>query len=312
MNKIKDIIRFMLLPQGFSERWQYIWGTISLNVISIAFSMLNGYLYILWLLIAIYSQLCLIQKRCRAIGKNATVFILSISLMMVASVWNQYNLLNGYVIGQSIVALIVILGLVAHIYLMCKKSITSADVNQTSKLMRHPIIITLVVWLITLVEMFFIALLQADLYEDERIYNLALAQGLIYRNTYGYEQVCAKHGYTMQNYPQAFMSQVQPEADYLKLALAPHGGQNLTPKQLPQDLADNINDELIKIRKIIATEQLALQNVQLPNQVKPDNNAIQEVTLSDACAFIDKVYVEHVEESQPVRMIKKIVADYRN
>ncbi len=318
MNKIKNTIRFMLSPQGLCERWQYIWGTICLNVISIALvlflialSPLSGIIYVIWLLIALYSQFCLIQKRCRAIGKNATIFILLISAMHITCIWNQNNLLDAYIILQATVALIVLLGWITHLYLMCKKNIAAADVNQTSWLMRHPMLITLGVWLIIVVEMFFVALLQADIYKEERIYNLAFAQGLIYRNTKGYIKVCQDNGYTMQNYPAVFMAQVQEENDYITQELSKSAINNLTPEELPQNLADNIINELEQIRAIIARSYQAVKQQETPETVDVTPSDIDKVTIKDACEFIDKVYAEQVANSQAVMLIKKTVADLR-
>lgn len=317
MEKLRSLIKrltdFMFSQQGICSGLQYFLGIITLNIIAIAMQLVNFYIYILYLLLAVYSQLCLVQKRSRAINKNGDFFIIATFAVMFASVLNQVGLLEWHIIWQMFVVLIMLFGLVAHFYLIFKKSQPNPDLNKTAFLMRRPKLTALVIWLLVIMEMFIIGtIMQSSGYQKEKVYNLVLAQGIIYRNTQGYVQVCQDNGYVLQNYPREFMLRVQDENDYIKQELDKLGVNNLMSQDLPQDLVNNVTEELQQIREIIAREDMALDNHENPSKVSVSTDNLDKVNLSDACEFIDRVYVSQLDHSQAVNVVKKIVADYRN
>lgn len=308
----KRLNTFMFSPSGICSGVQYFLGIFALNIIAIATQLINFYVYVVYLLLAVYIQLCLVQKRSRALNKNGDFFIVATFAVMFASAFNQGNLLDDYVIIQIVVALIVLLGLIAHLYLIFKKSQPQPDLTKTAFLLRYPKLIAFIIWLALMIEMFVVgAIMQSDGYQKERAFNLVLAQGIIYRNTQGYSQVCQENGYTLQNYPQQFMALVEDENEYIKQELNKLGLNNMMPQDLPQDLRKNVTDELQQIREIIAREDMALSNHESPGKVVVSDDNLNKISLRDSCEFIDRVYISQLDRSQAVAIVKKIVADYR-
>lgn len=199
--KLIKLGKFFFSYNGKIKRLKYFFGSAVLKIFSLLLLVLKNYFLVSFVILTlIYSQLALVQKRSRDIGSSGTLYIMAILLLWFGTTFLPYFKENSILFCMC--CLFIAIGIVANLRLLFTKSKKSKTAPSKSILSKYPILTAISCFAVFWTTSFCIGYQAGRSFPEE----LLRADGIVYKHTEVYPQVCKEYGYELRVYPRNFLA----------------------------------------------------------------------------------------------------------
>lgn len=199
--KLIKLGKFFFSYNGKIKRLKYFFGSAVLKIFSLSLLVLKNYFLVSFVILTlIYSQLALVQKRSRDISSSGTLYIMAILLLWFGTTFLPYFEENS--ISFYMCCLFIVIGIVANLRLLFTKSKKTKTAPAKSILSKCPILTAISCFAVFWTTSFCIGYQAGKSFPEE----LLRADGIVYKHTEVYPQICKEYGYELHVYPRNFLA----------------------------------------------------------------------------------------------------------